>query len=295
MKSFYPHTTGKSNRSIDTDGLYSNLTFSATDFRDELIHGFILVFSTRRRASLSTLTAFSLNIPELPIQLLAISDDNNYAHDQNDLNAQLITEGNNLADRLNAHFMTSSASIQQKTSFYTPFFKEVFEKKSEIEQAFQMEDAARLDDSGEGTLERPMRHQPMPPPRIDSYRLMHPHGRGSGSRSGSGSEIYERLPADSGSLGDDLEDRLRISDSEGESDGGHHPNIYSNLEQQRSSNGQEEHLVKPSQLKHNKNKPKPPSRPRPNHQPQGKTRSDYLISTLLTQLQLVIGFPVNVI
>ena len=126
-----------------------------------------------------------------------------------------------------------------------------------------MEDAARLDDSGEGTLERPMRHQPMPPPRIDSYRMMHQHGRGSGSRSGSGSEIYERLPADSGSLGDDLEDRLRISDSEGDSDGPP-PNIYTNMEQQRTSNGQGEHLVKPSQLKHNKNKPKPPSRPRPN-------------------------------
>ena len=49
-------------------------------------------------------------------------------------------------------------------SFYTPFFKEVFEKKSEIEQA--MEDASRLDDSGEGTLERPMR-QPLPPPRYE--------------------------------------------------------------------------------------------------------------------------------
>ena len=47
-------------------------------------------------------------------------------------------------------------------SFYTPFFKEVFDKKSEIEHAF--EDAARLDDSGEGTLERP-RRQPLPPPR----------------------------------------------------------------------------------------------------------------------------------
>ena len=38
-----------------------------------------------------------------------------------------------------------------------------------------MEDAARLDDSGEGTLERPMMRglvghgQPMPPPRMDSY------------------------------------------------------------------------------------------------------------------------------
>ncbi len=47
-------------------------------------------------------------------------------------------------------------------SFYTPFFKEVFEKKTEIEHAFSMDDPNRLDDSGEGTLERP---RPMPPPR----------------------------------------------------------------------------------------------------------------------------------
>ena len=31
-----------------------------------------------------------------------------------------------------------------------------------------MEDASRLDDSGEGTLERPMR-QPLPPPRYFIY------------------------------------------------------------------------------------------------------------------------------
>ena len=84
---------------------------SAMDFRDELIHGFILVYSVKRRASLSTLTAFSLNIPELPIQLLAVSDDDFI---NSDITSQLITEGNTLADRLNAHFMTSTTTIQQK-------------------------------------------------------------------------------------------------------------------------------------------------------------------------------------
>ena len=87
---------------------------SAMDFRDELIHGFILVYSVKRRASLSTLTAFSLNIPELPIQLLAVSDDDFV---NSDITSQLITEGNTLADRLNAHFMTSSTSIQQKCKY----------------------------------------------------------------------------------------------------------------------------------------------------------------------------------
>ena len=56
--------------------------------------------------------------------------------------ALMISEGRNLADRLNAHFMTSNTSLQQKASFYNPFFKEVFEKKSEIEQAMA-DDAAR--------------------------------------------------------------------------------------------------------------------------------------------------------
>ena len=70
----------------------------------------------KRRASLSTLTAFSLNIPELPIQLLAVSDDDFV---NSDITSQLITEGNTLADRLNAHFMTSSTSIQQKCKYYT--------------------------------------------------------------------------------------------------------------------------------------------------------------------------------
>ena len=50
-------------------------------------------------------------------------------------------------------------------AFYTPFFKEVWDKKPEIEQAFNMEDPSGLDDSGEGTLERPPHH-------------MHHHSRG---------------------------------------------------------------------------------------------------------------------
>ena len=108
---------------------------SAMDFRDELIHGFILVYSVKRRASLSTLTAFSLNIPELPIQLLAVSDED-FVNDE--LTPQLLTEGNTLADRLNAHFMTSTTSIQQKSklpyilcllnTFVVSFFFEMLKK-----------------------------------------------------------------------------------------------------------------------------------------------------------------------
>lgn len=76
------------------------------------------------------------------------------------------------------------------------------------------------------------------------------------SRSGSGSEIYERLP-DSGSVADDLddasfEDRLRMSGSD-ESD-----DAYIESMESKSRNFQlhqesvAEHLVKPSQIKNKK-------------------------------------------
>ena len=52
-------------------------------------------------------------------------------------------------------------------------------------------------------------------------------------------------------LGDDLEDRLRISSDEEEMDQGHDSDMY--ILNQRSNNGGigPEHLVKPSQLKQN--------------------------------------------
>lgn len=70
-------------------------------------------------------------------------------------------------------------------AFYTPFLKEVWEKKPEIEQAFHMEEPVTLD-SGEGTLEHSMHQLPQPPPRHESYMLKNTAGT-----DGSGSENYE--------------------------------------------------------------------------------------------------------
>jgi hypothetical protein len=159
-----------------------------------------------------------------------------------------------------AHFMTLTPSTNPKSAVYTPFFKDVWEKKVEIERAFHLEDSAALNDSGEGTLERPIRfgrsHPAMrPQPRHDGrHEGRHDAYRGRAeSNEGSGSEIYERLPTD-GSLGDDGEeavsptypDERRLTPSD-DSD------LYSTLDrpQSLSQRGQEngEHLVKPSQLK----------------------------------------------
>ncbi|KAL1130273.1 hypothetical protein AAG570_013211 [Ranatra chinensis] len=163
----------------------------ANAFREELVHGFILVYSTKRKASLATLklfffSAFSMNIPNLPIQILAVTDTGGAsAFFSNDLSHQLITEGNATADRLQAHFMTSTSSFQQKTAFYTPFFKEVWEKKPEIEQAFNMEEPAGGNNLNEAK-------QPVPPPRNHSYHIK--------LSSKLVSDMYDRLTAEDGTF-----------------------------------------------------------------------------------------------
>lgn len=59
-----------------------------------------------------------MNIPNLPIQILAVTDSGSAnAFFNNDLSHLLITEGNATADRLHAHFMTTSSSCQQKSKF----------------------------------------------------------------------------------------------------------------------------------------------------------------------------------
>lgn len=63
------------------------------------------------------LSAFSMNIPNIPIQILAVTETGSAnAFFSSDLSHQLITEGNAVADKLQAHFMTSSSTSQQKSN-----------------------------------------------------------------------------------------------------------------------------------------------------------------------------------
>ncbi|KAG7297034.1 hypothetical protein JYU34_019959, partial [Plutella xylostella] len=140
----------------------------ANQFREELIHGFILIYSAKRKASLATLNAFSMNIPHLPIQMVCVTEGEGSAASLffgTDVGRDLITEGNATADRLAAHFTTYSATSNTKTAFYTPFFKEVWEKKGEIERAFRLEQPHSLPDVAHA--------RPEPPPRNHSYHLNH--------------------------------------------------------------------------------------------------------------------------
>ena len=93
-------------------------------------------------------STFSMNIPELPIQLLAVTENNlvppfgassgqtlggggaSFA----DLEALLLNEGNIVADRLNAHFMTSTSAIQQKSKAPKTTFNPTIDLKNFSEE-----------------------------------------------------------------------------------------------------------------------------------------------------------------
>lgn len=65
-----------------------------------------------------------MNIPNIPIQILAVTETGSAnAFFSSDLSHQLITEGNAVADKLQAHFMTSSSTSQQKSNYFCLNYK----------------------------------------------------------------------------------------------------------------------------------------------------------------------------
>lgn len=135
----------------------------AQAFRDELLHGFVLVYSTQRRASLATLSAFSRNIPNTPTQMLGVTDGQPsliYGPVEQ-ISPSLISEGQDFAGKIRAHFISSS-SEQLRVPFMEEFFKDALERKPQIEAAFDLEDSdASLDDKNSLI--------PKAPSRADSY------------------------------------------------------------------------------------------------------------------------------
>ncbi|XP_078581593.1 rho GTPase-activating protein 5-like isoform X12 [Branchiostoma floridae x Branchiostoma japonicum] len=111
---------------------------SAQKYRDELVHGYILVYSAKRKASLANVRAFASNLKNVPVHILAVTESGSVnAFFTNDVEQVLITEGNALADQLTAKFSTTSSQFQKQTAVFTPFFKECWEKKESTETAYK--------------------------------------------------------------------------------------------------------------------------------------------------------------
>ncbi|KAK2568305.1 Rho GTPase-activating protein 5 [Acropora cervicornis] len=140
-----------------------------------MYHGYILVYSAIRKASLGTLSGFSGFIPQVPIQVLAVTGSASGASVvfHSNVAASLLADGTNLASKLFAKFQTTSSQFQHQVGAFAAFFNQVWEKKRESEMAYQKflsEQQLRQAKKQQQVSVR-RRHDPLPEP--PSKKLTH--------------------------------------------------------------------------------------------------------------------------
>eukprot|EP00794_Sanderia_malayensis_P016836 gene16836-18534_t len=124
---------------VGTDKRVVSITLSsyhrAHSLKNELFHGFILVYSATRIASFETLSAFANTVPQVPIQVLAVTGSASGASVvfHNEKASTLLAGGTSLANKLSAKFQTTSPLFQHQTGAFAAFFTSAYHKKDETE------------------------------------------------------------------------------------------------------------------------------------------------------------------
>ncbi|XP_064421040.1 rho GTPase-activating protein 5 isoform X2 [Latimeria chalumnae] len=106
--------------------------------KDELVHGYILVYSAKRKASMAMLRAFLAEVQDvIPVQLVAVTD-SQADFFENEAIKELMTEGEHIATEITAKFtaLYSLSQYHRQTEVFTLFFSEVLEKKNVIENSY---------------------------------------------------------------------------------------------------------------------------------------------------------------
>ncbi|XP_076471931.1 rho GTPase-activating protein 190-like isoform X2 [Babylonia areolata] len=147
-----------------------------------LTHGYILVYSAQRHASLATLRTYAMLLPAVPKLVLAVADSGGAAQlfFHNDASQALIRHGNQLADELGAVFMTTTANFNQQTAAYLPFLREVLEQREQSEAACMVpteEPCPPYEDDRVTYMDR------RPPAPLPSYYHTYPTAKSSTSNS----------------------------------------------------------------------------------------------------------------
>ncbi|KAA0711269.1 Rho GTPase-activating protein 5 [Triplophysa tibetana] len=131
--------------------------------KDELVHGYILVYSAKRKSSMAMLRAFLAEVQDvIPVQMVAITD-SQADFFENEAIKELMTEGEHIATEITAKFtaLYSLSQYHRQTEVFTPFFNEVLEKKNNIESSFMFENSRDGTSTSEDVFpQSPHRHSP---------------------------------------------------------------------------------------------------------------------------------------
>ncbi|XP_039864919.1 rho GTPase-activating protein 35 [Simochromis diagramma] len=140
---------------LSIGGQKQNIELSLLSFHSSLalrkaglVHGYIAVYSTRRKASLETLCAFLCEVQDIiPIQLLAVGESQMELSDSDSAKEQVI-QGEELAHEIEARFNTvicghgGVVGGLHKIDLFQPFLKEAMEKRTIVEATHMYDNVA---------------------------------------------------------------------------------------------------------------------------------------------------------
>ncbi|XP_011606695.2 rho GTPase-activating protein 35 [Takifugu rubripes] len=143
---FLDLTIGGQKQNIDLSVLSFHSSFALR--KTKLVHGFILVYSARRKASMETLCAFLCEVQDIiPIQLVAVGESQMELSDSDSAKEQL-SQGEDLAHEIEARFNTvicghgGVVGGLHKMDLFQPFLKEVVEKRTIVEATHMYDNVA---------------------------------------------------------------------------------------------------------------------------------------------------------
>ncbi|XP_007437533.1 rho GTPase-activating protein 35 [Python bivittatus] len=127
-----------------------------------LVHGYILFYSAKRKASLAMLRAFLCEVQDIiPVQIVALTDGSVDVLD-NDLSREQLTEGEEIAQDIEGKFTSIPCSQpQHKLEIFHLFFKDVVERKNIIEATHMYDNAAEACSTTEEVFNSPRAGSPL--------------------------------------------------------------------------------------------------------------------------------------
>ncbi|VDI64869.1 Rho GTPase-activating protein 5, partial [Mytilus galloprovincialis] len=111
---------------------------------EDVYHGFVLVFSPKRKASFCTMNAFADMLrrywPSMPILILAITEIGaSSVFVQDEMSQLLIQKAIKVADDLGIEYMTTPPNFHKQAFVYNDFLKEVWQKREEVNESYYYE------------------------------------------------------------------------------------------------------------------------------------------------------------
>ncbi|KAM9326891.1 rho GTPase-activating protein 35 [Gastrophryne carolinensis] len=129
--------------------------------KTRLVHGYVVFYSAKRRASLAMLRAFLCEVQDIvPVQLVALTEGPVTVLDQ--VTREQLAEGEEIAQDIDGKFLLLPCGPgQAKADMFSPFFKDVVEKKVIIEASHMYDNTAEACGTTEEVFGSPRAGSPL--------------------------------------------------------------------------------------------------------------------------------------